>query len=118
MYKIVFVGDKPSKYNKDPKVPFVGTKSYKTLLSWIADMNIDIRQVELDNASTFRNWNYNRYDEKYKFIALGKIACKKLWHMDREYFELPHPSGLNRKINDKKELKKILKECEVWLNIE
>lgn len=110
---IVFVGDKPSVHNIDPKVAFVGTKSYKTLLSWIADMDVDIQQVRLDNASTFKAWNY--MEEGYKFVALGNEAAIKLKACGFKYFQLPHPSGMNRKLNDKAWLLSQLFECKNYI---
>lgn len=123
---IVFVGDKPSKKNIDPSIPFVGTRSYKTLLDWIYKMNIDISQVKLCNKDfidgTYEDW----------YIALGNEAEKALqekvfwvwnWKTQFEekikphYFKLPHPSGLNRKLNDKKWLESELNKCKEWLNV-
>ena len=126
MEKIVFVGDKPSAKNIDPNVPFVGTQSYKRLLDWIFRMNIDISDVIMINKDTL--YGYGTID--FKFIALGNEAEKALKNHSREYwdvttnkpqplkanyFKLPHPSGLNRKINDKNYLDNILKECSEWL---
>jgi len=42
---IIFVGDKPSAKNLDPEIPFVGTQSYKKLLEWIWEMDINISDV-------------------------------------------------------------------------
>lgn len=108
---IVFVGEKPSKKNKDPNVPFVGTKSYRTLLGWIADMDINISDVKLENVSNLESIN-----TKYTYIALGDIAYQKLSKFPVKLYKLPHPSGLNRKLNDKKWLKNELKVCRKWLN--
>lgn len=108
---IVFVGDKPSKHNIDPAIPFVGTKSYKTLLSWIYEMDIDISEVKLVNACDLNLWIYR----KDKHVALGEIAKKKLDSYGIKYFKLPHPSGLNFALNNKVWLKEQLEACKEWL---
>lgn len=120
---IIFVGDKPSAKNKDPNVPFVGTKSYKKLLEWIWEMDIDISKVHMMNAENW--WKYTPkcgLRPEHKYIVLGKNAETKFKqiktiHGDNHcYFKIDHPSGLNRKLNDKKYVKKMLKECREWLN--
>jgi len=44
------VGDSPSASNLNPDVAFVGTASYKRLLGWIAELDIDINDVLLCNT--------------------------------------------------------------------
>jgi len=122
---IVFVGDKPSSKNISPYIPFVGTQSYKRLLEWIWEMDIDISRVKLCNKD-FIDGTYEDF-----YIALGNEAEKAIkdtvfcvwnWKKGVEmeikpyYFKLPHPSGLNRKINDKKFIKQELTKCKEWLN--
>jgi hypothetical protein len=111
---IIFVGDRPSKDNIDPVIAFVGTKSYKTLLGWIADMDIDIRNVDLINKNQVTEYPFMYFD---RIIVLGDAAEKevKKIYTKSKYFKLPHPSGLNRKLNDKKWLNKQLKACKKWL---
>lgn len=50
-----------------------------------------------------------------KIIALGSMAS---WGMDKTklpYKTMPHPSGLNRKLNNKENVQKILDETKNWL---
>lgn len=123
---MIFIGDQPSKKNLDPNVPFVGTNSYKTLLGWIAEMDVDVTRTYLGNVKDISLYNgkwptLNRTDlsldiETYdKVVALGKSAEKHLTNLGISYFALPHPSGLNRKLNDKKWIKNELKKCSKWL---
>lgn len=56
------------------------------------------------------------YAEGYdKVIALGGFVSKTLDTAEIPHFTLPHPSPLNRKLNDKSYETKILKECKEWL---
>jgi uracil-DNA glycosylase len=50
-----------------------------------------------------------------KIIALGKLASWAMDYTGQQFYELPHPSGLNRKVNDKDELKKTFALCKNWL---
>ena len=118
---IIFVGDEPSKHNIDPKVPFVGTNSYKILLDWICRMNIDISQVYLCNRiSEDLSFWYHQYKQNsrcIRFVCLGEKADNKLRLDEIEIrFKLPHPSGLNRKLNDKEWLEEQLAACKEWLD--
>lgn len=123
---IIFVGDKPSKKNIDPEVAFVGTKSYKTVLDWIYEMKIDVTHTVLCNKTDVKaraygievnpaNYGLDLHHED-RVIALGEEASKYLDKINVNHFKLPHPSGLNRKLNDKKWLKKELKKCYKWIN--
>ena len=48
-----------------------------------------------------------------KFIALGNKASEKLY--DIPHFKLPHPSGRNRKINNRQYIDEQLRLCAEWL---
>jgi len=139
--KIIFVGDKPSTKNLDSNVPFVGTQSYKKLLEWIWEMDIDIHDVKIINKEDVarESLKYSR-GYKRKWIALGSNAEEVIKNLDIElitimgpvhgnrklelysvkgkfdHFKLPHPSPKNRKLNDKKWIKQQLKECKEWLS--
>lgn len=120
MDTIIFVGDKPSEKNKDPNVAFVGTQSYKRLLDWIWRMDIDISNVKMYNKGAEDVGIYANFARKgiidCKFVALGKEAEKHLnWLEIRDFFSLPHPSGLNRQNNDEEFVKERLDLCKKWL---
>lgn len=117
--KVLIVGDRPSSLNVDPKVPFKGAKCEKRLNTWI-DV-IGIRNCKIINQSDFEYDEivdlinmYNGLYTKVKVVALGNNASKALKSL--EHFKLPHPSGLNRKLNDKKYEKQQLKLCKAFLN--
>lgn len=115
---IVFVGDKPSKKNVDPNIPFVGTMSYKRLLEWIWEMDIDISEVKMYNKDSLwlHNLRHHANIKDAKVICLGNASSKLFEDNNVPHFKLPHPSGLNRKCNDKKWLKKELNKCKRWLS--
>lgn len=124
--KVIFVGDSPSKKNLDPNIPFVGTKSHKTLLSWTKIMSIAepdiilVNQDKLDYDYVNGNIEYNAKIvtnlNDAVVIALGNNAKSKLEELYLyDFFHMPHPSGLNRKLNDKKYLKNKLVDCKTFL---
>lgn len=50
-----------------------------------------------------------------KIITLGTIPDKTLKDLGVDHFALPHPSGLNRKLNDPRFVEKSLVECGRYL---
>lgn len=50
-----------------------------------------------------------------KVIALGSFASRALSSSGVEHFVLPHPSPLNRKLNNKQYEKQVIEECKEWL---
>ena len=117
---IYFIGDKPSKCNIDPQVAFVGTRSYKTLLEWIYRMNLSINKICLYNADEFiRLTDKNQtitIHEHDQIVALGREASNALDKAIIPHLRIPHPSGLNRKLNDPREVNRFLKECKDYVN--
>lgn len=51
-----------------------------------------------------------------KVIALGGFASGALSHLSIHHFALPHPSPLNRKLNDPEFEKTVLKKCYNYLH--
>lgn len=112
---ILIVGDSPSKLNKDPNVPFIGAKCEKRLRSWLEYLQLNWNDCIFIN-STDKDAKYkvqNLLKKNYNIIALGNKASNFLNYKD--HFKLPHPSGLNRKLNDKVYEKKMLDNCKEWL---
>lgn len=121
---VYVVADKPAKDNISPQVPLVGTSSYKRLLTWLGDMDIDITRVRLYNQSDspFSNLmsrvSLNRAIElgQIRVIALGQKAANYLKKAGIEqYFLLPHPSGRNRLTNDIDYVKVKLEHCKNYI---
>lgn len=120
---VYFIADKPTKKNVHKNVPLVGTASYRTFVGWLADMHIDIGRVRLFNQSdnpfpgtASRFLNENAAKGNIRVVALGKAAMNYLMKVGvDEFYALPHPSGLNRKLNDKKKLKETLDSCKTYI---
>lgn len=117
---IYIVADKPAKDNYSPLVPLVGTKSYKVLLNWLGEMNIDITRVRLYNQIdnpfgtqlSLMTLNKAIELEQIKVIALGEKASDYLNSVGvDEYYKLPHPSPRNRLLNQKSFVKNTLGSC-------
>lgn len=121
---IYFIADKPTKDNVSQEVPLVGTQSYKTLLEWIGEMDIDISRVRMynQNDAPFSNvlsrasLNKAITLRQICVIALGQKAATYLKKAGiNNYFTLPHPSGRNRLLNDKHYVITRLENCKRYV---
>lgn len=120
--RVLIVGQNPSTHNLTPHVPFKGSSSGRTLDRWLAQLGLDGSVVIIVNASDVvgrrpriselrQDITWFCYD---KIVALGELASRSLLLSGcpfQRYFRLPHPSGLNRKLNDKKRLAEQLEAC-------
>jgi hypothetical protein len=50
-----------------------------------------------------------------KIVALGEMAVWGLTRSKMPFHKMPHPSGLNHKLNDKAYVAKVLADCKKWL---
>lgn len=109
---ILFIGDKPSPKMKPGALPFQGAACEPRLKEWIKQITflpIIVNSSEpelLDMVFMFKALNY-------PIVALGNNASKAL--KDIPHFKLPHPSGLNRQINDKEFVALKLAECKSYI---
>lgn len=112
--KVLFVGDKPSRLNTDPKVAFVGTPSHRNLCKWVEEMQIRefkaINSEELDCPLLVKY-----YVAGFAIVALGNKASQVLTKMGLDHFKLPHPSPKNRKLNDQEFIASELQKCYYYL---
>jgi uracil-DNA glycosylase len=118
MHKLLIVGDKPSKKNVDPKVAFIGTASYKRILQWLKSMGLESSRIFLINRvdPAFHTSVIHATLANYKILALGVEAQKALQALGVvKYYTLPHPSGRNRKLNNKKYIDDLLADCKRWV---
>ena len=114
--KAIFIGSNPSAASQGIGAFDVSTKSGITLHSWINRANIELYMfMNLHNKPTPNNRPLKKSEIKAALInleahlsiyhgtpivAVGKAAAEALTLLRREFYELPHPSGLNRKLND------------------
>jgi uracil-DNA glycosylase len=100
MLKILFVGDKPSKKNTHPEIPFLGTASGKRLNRWM-----ELVKLELNIPMTFYTMNSDqgipfKREDYDVIIGLGDIASKRIKKAGITHVKFPHPSPRNRLWND------------------
>ncbi len=103
--KILFVGDKPSRLNTDPNTAFIGSRCYPRLLRWIE--HLGVTDYELVNSHTPELMKKIK-DHTWLRVTLGAKASQRLSKAGISHMRLPHPSGLNRQINDKELIHKVL----------
>lgn len=126
--RVLFVGDRPSiSRNKDVNTPFVGTQSYSQLLSWMARMELDFRLCDMVNSYKVDGTEdeilsrYIKFEQASCVVALGGHAKYRLLEVYQDLirppptFYLPHPSGLNRELNDKAQLASLLSRCKAFV---
>jgi len=109
MIKTIFVGDKPSPRMKPKAKAFDGAVCHKRLQSWINEIcahpcalfnRVDVEL--LIHVNVQKRAEDAKVNLPFKFVALGNEASKFLEEQSVPHFKLPHPSGRNRKLNNKK----------------
>src|SRR5271165_2771603 len=103
---VLFVGDKPSKRMKPGAKPFEGAACEQRLKEWIEYLinprvfgSLEYKVInQCDYA--YANFVAMSIRDKHILIALGNNSSKALETLP--HFKLPHPSGRNRQINNKK----------------
>jgi len=133
---ILFIASNPSHLNEDPKKPFIGSRSEKKFNEWASRLapngykainvidtttegNRALKKVEIED-SIIELCEKIKLNENKKIIALGKTAqlaieLAKPILGEIDYFALPHPSPLNRFLNNRDQVEAILEECERWI---
>jgi hypothetical protein len=108
MMKVLFVGEQEAEGNVHYAVAFVGSKCFKRLVQWIREIDPDFYvTININDARSYSIIQALHADG-FKLIALGCVASEALRNMEIEHLKLPHPSGLNRKLNNKKTVKEML----------
>ena len=117
--KVIFVGSNPSEKSPDLGAFHPKTQSGKRLQQWIEEAGIsEAVSLNISNSKTTKNkplttleaadLSYdlenrirNHMEAGTKVVALGNTAEFALSYTDLEFLSMPHPSGRNRKLNDK-----------------
>lgn len=113
---VLFIGSNPSVASGDNSAFNRNTKSFKILQSWVQTINGTFYYLNVSNNKTINNrplklseiqGALNELESSIelikpdKVIALGKTAAKALTLLRYNFYEMPHPSGRNRLLNDK-----------------
>lgn len=118
MKNVIVIGLNPTKL----AIPRKGG-AWRRFQEWLDYLDID--KVSFTNLSPDPHWDKKHMDtaflkdsirEHTKVIAWGPSVSKYLTKMGVEHFVLPHPSPLNRQINDKDFINRKLDECKEYLN--
>ena len=112
---LLFVGSNPSNASFCDIAFHASTKSSKILTSWCKDLQGIKIHLNVLNQKTENNRPLKKSEIKLNLdrlaldikatkathiIALGKTAATALSMLGVAYYEMPHPSGRNRLLND------------------
>jgi len=113
---LVFIGDKPSA-RTHPTIAFKGAACEPRLREWIHHLVPQGTPHTVYNSSEEGADTRALYDNLrgHPIVALGNNASK--WLGDTPHFKMPHPSGRNRKLNDKEFVKERLNLCKTYIDI-
>lgn len=120
MKNVIVIGLNPTKL----AIPRKGG-AWRRFQEWLDYLDID--RVSFTNLSPDPHWDKKYMDTAFlkdsirghtKVIAWGPSVSKHLSKMGVVHFMLPHPSPLNRQINDQKYIMSKLDECREYLNEE
>ena len=127
--KIILLGSNPGNASPDTTAFHPDTRSRKILDQWFLNIHADISFANVRDQRTPNNrplrvseiraclpWVRRKTDGFDKVVALGKTASKALELLgDVEFVEMPHPSGMNRLLNDADYVAKKVKELEEYV---
>ncbi len=119
MDPILVVGMNPSGRNsRDKKGPTISK-----LESWMEQLDVQyfsfINTFDEPGEAKITRVDFSRLHrlsrDYSKVIALGGFVSGALNKIGVNHFKLPHPSPLNRLLNDREFEKQVIRECELYL---
>lgn len=126
---IVFVGSNPSTASTTDEAFHESARSSKILADWTKDIPGDKRYVNVARRKTDNNKALTTAEMKAelprlkndlagatRIVALGKTAMRALSLLGVDFYEMPHPSGRNRLLNDKEYAARKIKELVHYCN--
>ena len=111
--RIIIIGQSPNKR-------YIAGRngSIARLTQWLESINI--KQFSFTNLSISNGPELERIVTECQgydiIVTLGKIADNALNKISLKHFALPHPSGLNRQINDKEFINDRLNQLSTYCN--
>jgi hypothetical protein len=125
--KVLVIGQQPARQWMPGYVVKNGT--LRRLFSWMSACDvksfsflnlmqeIDQRAPErADYDAVAFSWSYMLGNGGVRVIALGGKASAALTRLGIHHFKLPHPSGRNRQLNDKRFEANILQRCKDYIH--
>ncbi len=127
---ILFVASNLSHLNTCPAIVFAGSKSEKVFSKWTKKLvpsgnykSINVSDEVTPGNRPLKKSEFNLLklctdvlDPKVTgVIALGNTASEALEMIGVDFFKLPHPSPLNRQLNNSYYIEEVLEECEKWI---
>lgn len=131
MNTILFVGSNPSQQSLTDAAFHGTTRSSKILTEWVKDVQGAKVHVNVLNKKTEDNRPLKRGEIKAnldrlaedirglaptRIVALGKTAVTALTLLGEKFYEMPHPSGRNRLLNDPAFVQQKIKELTEFCN--
>ena len=130
---IVFIGSNPSRRSSVRDAAFdLSTRSGRILASWIKDVRDPIVFLNVSDAITdntrpltvaeiktaLPNLRIKLQDlQATRTVALGKTAARALTLLGCNFYEMPHPSGMNRRLNCKTYVSNMLNGLYAYLGM-
>ena len=124
MNKVLVIGHSPSSKEYCPKK---GNPTINRLNRWLDDCGVRIYSYSnacahhapfLKKADIDETYIHNITQQYNKILTLGKEVEQLFNKMGIEHYALPHPSPLNRKLNDKAYELKIINNIKKYLQID
>lgn len=113
--KVLVVGLNPSRKHGD-------SPTLKTMYKWLDDLKLD----PVSFINLYEDYEIDYKNKKIEFIkeiskdydrilGLGNEVSRSLSIADINHFKLPHPSSLNRLLNDSRYVREKLEACRHYL---
>lgn len=118
--KVVVIGQNPG---NNAKTATFKNFTMDRLNQWCNELDIDhfgfANVITEPGAVKMKDVDFDRLkdlvDGDVKVLALGNFSSKCLSVINKSHYRLPHPSPLNRQMNDKEFVKRALAECKQYL---
>lgn len=127
---ILFIGSNPSVRSVNTHAFDLSTRSGRILASWIRDIDDPVHFLNVSDIPTPNNRPLTKAEivvalpslksriesvGPVHLVALGKVAAKALTMLGLKFYAMEHPSGMNRKLNDKSFVTQMLAEFKQYI---